>query len=505
VTLQLAFIGLVMVAASLGSFYATEHFAAFNIVNIVGGSLALLAALILAVRSLRSVSGPYARGVILRGASWIVLAALCGAGLERAANRADIRYDWTFERRFEISPATLKACNEAGPGLRATLYYSDGDPRTRRTRHLLDSLARSCELEVRSRILDHESADADTFEIASSNSVVLQLGESFETVQRSTEGAIYEALYRLRSVDGGKLVALRGEGEGDLERGGDRGFSGLFAALTTEGYEIHSLVTSAMDEVPDGTLAVLALSPQRAIRSEGIDALRRYLERGGRLVALLEPGVDSGLEGLLAEYGITSPNAVLIDPASGSVEATVKGLNPIAYNYSTHPVTHGLDRNRMTFFAGARSFTLRKLRVGDKIEGVVLASPRSWLNPDLSILERRSGRPEPDGAREDYFPLVVTGRYPREAGETRIVAFGDSDFASNRYLRAVYNLDLILNAVHWAAEREPEITTRPKAGAPLHFPLPIADSLRTLYGVGILVPEILLILGGTIWLSRRSA
>jgi ABC-type uncharacterized transport system involved in gliding motility auxiliary subunit len=121
------------------------------------------------------------------------------------------------------------------------------------------------------------------------------------------------------------------------------------------------------------------------------------------------------------------------------------------------------------------------------------------------VLTRRSGRAEPNGARQDYFPLVVTGKYRRTAGETRIVAFGDSDFSSNRYLRSVYNLDLVLNAVHWATERESEITLRPKAGAPLHFPLPIANSLRALYGVGILVPELLLIGGGLVWLRRRSA
>jgi ABC-type uncharacterized transport system involved in gliding motility auxiliary subunit len=148
---------------------------------------------------------------------------------------------------------------------------------------------------------------------------------------------------------------------------------------------------------------------------------------------------------------------------------------------------------------------MRKAQPNDRLTSVVLASPKSWISEDLTLLQLHSGEPEAGSARTDYYPLVVTGKYQREAGETRIVAFGDSDFATNRYLRAVYNLDLILNAVHWVAERETEITIRPKAGAPLHFPLPIADSLRTLYSVGLLVPELLLVAGGLVWLRRRAA
>ena len=56
--------------------------------------------------------------------------------------------------------------------------------------------------------------------------------------------------------------------------------------------------------------------------------------------------------------------------------------------------------------------------------------------------------------------------------------FGDSDFASNRYLRALYNLDLVLNAVHWALEREPEITLRPKLRDAVQFPLPMQKTAR---------------------------
>ena len=94
-----------------------------------------------------------------------------------------------------------------------------------------------------------------------------------------------------------------------------------------------------------------------------------------------------------------------------------------------------------------------------------------------------------------------------EAGTTRIVAFDDTEFASNRCLRALYNLDLVLNAVHWVTERETPIMLRVKGGGRElnQLPVPLETSLQALYGVGPVVPEPLLLAAGWAWLRLRSA
>jgi hypothetical protein len=503
-TLQLAYVGLAMVATGLASYYAIDLAATFVLINLIGGAIALAAAGVLALQKLRLASSPDSLRAIGLGGSRIALALIAGVGLEYAADRSGVHFDWTLDRDFEITPSTVEACTAAGAGLRATLFYAAGDPRIRKTRALLETLERSCSVQLNSRSLERAAAEIDRFAIGSSNSVVFELGPKFETVERPSEGAIYAALRRLRPTSGGVLVVLRGEGEGDIERVDDAGYSHLLEALTDEGYPVRAVVTATMGEIPIEAQAVVALGPRRQIQPEAIGALRRYLETGGGLVALIEPGHQTGLEELLSEYGLTSPNAVIIDPASGTRDARTDGIDPIGSHYNTHAITRGLDANRVTFFRGARSFELRKAQPDDRIQGIVLASPQSWLSEDLSLLDRRSGHPDPGSARRDYHPLAVSGRYQREVGETRIVAFGDSDFCSNRHLRAVYNLDLILNAIHWATQRETEIAIRPKAAPPSHFPLPIANSLRTFYGVGLLIPELLLITGGLIWLRNKN-
>jgi hypothetical protein len=165
---------------------------------------------------------------------------------------------------------------------------------------------------------------------------------------------------------------------------------------------------------------------------------------------------------------------VIVDPASGRSRER-SGVGPIAY-HETHPLARGLTPERMTFFAGARPLALHNTGSGDSVRRVVLASPRSWVTQDLAVLSRRGAALAPGSATQDYHTIAAAGRYPRAQGETRIVVIGDSDFASNRHLRSLYNLDLVLNAVHWAVERESEITLRPKLSTPKQFPLPIQNT-----------------------------
>ncbi len=504
---ELALGGLIAIAFGMGSYYATDHFGVFNYANVILGGLALTVAAVRALFRVRGAGAPAFRRVLGRGLLSILAAALLGTALERAAYHSGIQFDWSFEGKFALSDATATALGDLPCELSATLYYDDFDPRNRSTRLLLRTMGQAGGLVFDERRLDDHPDDEDRYAIGSSNTVVFHCGDEYQTVERPTEGAIYEALYSFRSFDTRTLYLTRGAGEGDFERTDAVGFSGLAQALITEGYRLRQLVTASVTEIPEEADAVILVAPARPLRGETIEALERYLEGGGRMVVFIEPGRESGVEELLARWGIRSANSVLIDPASGPVDGDAPGVNPIAFSYaSSHPVASGLNASRMTFFRGARSFELRKPRPSDKLAGVVFASPRSWLQTDFSVLSSKVEPERPAAAVEDYHPIVVAAAFPREQGQARIVAFGDSDFASNRHLRTLYNLDLVLNAIHWALEREPDITLRPKTSVGgMQFPLPIASTLQMFQGLGLLLPELLLIAAAALWLRRRSA
>ncbi|MBW2394668.1 MAG: Gldg family protein [Deltaproteobacteria bacterium] len=504
--------GLVMLAFGAAAISGSRESTWFSQVNLIGGALLLAGALIHAISRARTAGAPAFRKPTLIAIGRVILALIAAFALERAANWSGVQLDWSFENKYEVAEALQVALDDLCEDyqLTAGLYFDSQDPRIRSTRVLLRTLGNVSCLEFDERNIDDHPEDEDRYAIGSSNTVVLvvrQNGqERYETVERPTQGALFEALFRLRQLQSGTVYVARGAGEGDFSDVGETGYSGLTAALQTEGYVVKEFVSAAAREIPADADVVLWVRPERRLPEPTLAALRRYLEKGGRLVAMLEPGVEGGLESVLEEWGLESIPGLVVDPASSELEGVAKGLAPLVYRYSpSHPVGRGLGGNRMTFFKGVGSFNLRKPQIGDRIRGIAFASPRSWITPDVEALRHSKAPAEPPDANRDYWPLVVTGSYMREARETRIVAFGDADIASNHYLRALYNLDLVVNAIHWAAEQTPRLTIRPKEGisGKMQFPLALQNTLTMYQSLGLLLPELLLLTAALLWARTR--
>lgn len=504
----IALAGAIALLFGLGSYQVTGEWSPFGRINLLVGALVLLGAALASLRRARGFGTPVARRLLLRRALGLLAIAAAGFALERAAWRADLRTDWTLDQRYVLSPATLEALDELPGDLRATLYYDAEDPRVRGTRVLLSSFASTGEITVRERLLDDAPDAADRFGIASSNSVVLETGGRFETVGRPSEGTIWEALELLRGREGREIVYFsRGAGDGDLTRADERGYSGLAAALATEGYRVRDLILAATDRIPEDAAALLVIAPERSLRAESLELIDRYLQAGGGLLAFLEPGSTSGLETLLATWGLDAPDGVVVDPASGPVEGGAPGVHPLAYSYAEHPITNPLGANRMTFFLRARPVeAARKPEPQDKLRSIVFTSPRAWLSQDLATIARGLPPRDGDAQQTGRFALVSTGLYPRAQGEARIAAFGDAGIASNGYLRTLYNLDLVMNSVHWVARRQAGAPTRrPNVLTEIQQPLTPQQTLAMFYGVGLLLPQVLLIAAALTWARRRSA
>jgi hypothetical protein len=504
---ELALAGLVAIAFGLGAYYATDELGRFTVANLVVGALLVVVALVGGSRRIRrGLGAPASRRVLVPRLLAIAGALVAAVALERAAAWSKIQFDLTSARQFEISSATRAALAELPETLQATLYYDDGDPRVRHTRVLLDTIARAGDVRVRQRLMDDAMPEVEQFDLAASNSIVLELGDRFEIVERPTEGTFLEGLLRLRRDATGILYVARGEGEGNFRSSRELGFSGLATALQLHGYRLRDLVLASVDAIPQDASAVLIVAPRRALRPESISALADYLSRGGSLVALLEPGPPTQLEALLGEFGFELPDGLVIDPASGPVAGAHPGVNPLVESYADHPVTRGLDATRMTLFLTARPVAaVRKPERDDMLRDLVFTSPSSWLANNVDAVLRGFAPERGDHEPERRHQLVASGRYPRGDVEARIVVFGDSDFATNQFLRALYNMDLALNAVKWATHRDVETTLLPKPWTPDQRPLTPQQTLEMLYAVGLLLPELLLIGGGVIWLRRRSA
>ena len=87
--------------------------------------------------------------------------------------------------------------------------------------------------------------------------------------------------------------------------------------------------------------------------------------------------------------------------------------------------------------------------------------------------------------------------------EARVVAFGDSDFASNAALGVQGNKDLFLNSLNWLAQQENLIAIRPRDPEDRRITLTADQQRRIFYLTVLIVPGLILLAGVQTWWRRR--
>ena len=88
--------------------------------------------------------------------------------------------------------------------------------------------------------------------------------------------------------------------------------------------------------------------------------------------------------------------------------------------------------------------------------------------------------------------------------ETRLVAFGDSDFASNSTAGLSGNRDLFMNTVNWLAQQEGLIAIRPREASDRRVTLTGRQQTGVLYLALLVIPGLVLAAGIFAWSRRRA-
>jgi hypothetical protein len=284
--------------------------------------------------------------------------------------------------------------------------------------------------------------------------------------------------------------------------GGTDGLSDLKGRLERANYEVKELkfVPGGPQKVPADASLVVVVRPTSTLSKEAQQALRDYMsaadaKKRGKLVVLLDvvaPGgtmVQTGLEGLLAEYSVQVGNdrivsARAVDNEREATEVQVlpggQGRNPIAQALIRGPLATPLYWNDVRTvrpqpanpnFPGAGRF---------QAEAVLVVSPNYyvWAETDLAVnptarvaslmrpdripdLERKLSQvplPVAVAVSEGGGPPPIPGHPPlSQDSQPRLVVFGDADWVGNRALQDRRFGDLyakvFLSSLSWLRDR----------------------------------------------------
>ena len=103
---------------------------------------------------------------------------------------------------------------------------------------------------------------------------------------------------------------------------------------------------------------------------------------------------------------------------------------------------------------------------------------------------------------------AATPEKPEEAAdapkpESRVVVFGDSDFASNATVSAAGNRDLFMNTVGWLSQQENLISVRPKEPDDRRLTMTAAQQTNINWLALLGIPGIIFGAGILSWWRRR--
>ncbi len=216
---------------------------------------------------------------------------------------------------------------------------------------------------------------------------------------------------------------------------------------------------------------------------------------------MLDPPPATSLPALLDRWSLDAGENFVVD-ASGVGRLLGAGPEiPLVSQYGTHAITERF--NVMTFFPLARSIApAEEVEGGLNVTDLLTTSAQSWGESDLDNTEAGFD-PEQDLGGPVTIGVVITKNLD-ENEKTRLVVFGDSDFASNSFFGQAGNGNLFLNTVSWLAEDESFISVRPKVPEDRRLTLTQSQGRITFYISLVLLPLSIVAAGISVWMKRRS-
>jgi ABC-type uncharacterized transport system involved in gliding motility auxiliary subunit len=424
------------------------------------------------------------------------------------ANRHNKTYDSTANKRFSLSDQTEKVVKNLKQDVR--IKYFDKTSEFGRARDLLDRYNNlSPKLAVDYIDPDKKPQLAKAEAVRNYGTIYVETGRKREEAKSLSEEEITGAL--IRALKGGErnVCFVTGSGEHGLEDSGRTGYSSLKETLEKNNYRTRTISLLEKPEVPKDCTTLVVGGPKHDYVEPAANAIKAYVEGGGRALIMLDPPVQLGREEtsenpalvkVIDSWGITLNKDLVLDTSGIGQLFGLSEVVPLVTNYETHAIVREM-KEVATAFPITRSLETKS---ADKAtaEKLLSTSSNSFATGNLSSPEIRIN---PAKDKKGPFTLAAAGTYSAgQAGQQgRFVVVGCSGWAANNILRFNGNRDLFLNMMNWLSSDEDLISIRPKEPEDRRLNMTRRQMNSIFYSSVIGIPLIIIAAGLSVWWRRR--
>jgi ABC-type uncharacterized transport system involved in gliding motility auxiliary subunit len=423
------------------------------------------------------------------------------------ANRYNKSYDSTANKRYSLSDQTAKIVK----GLKqdAAITYYDRQSGFQSAKDLLDRYS-TLSSRVRVQYIDVEKNPqvARAAGVTKLGTSFVEIGPKKEEAKSVTESEITGAIIRDLKTTARTVCFVSGSGEHQIDDTQRNGFSRLKDILAKDQYASKSISLLEKAEIPSDCTVVVIAGPQSEYVQPAVDAIKKYVEQGGRALIMLDAPLKIGrptadntaLTEVLQSWGVSMDKNLLLDL---SPVGQLMGLGPeiaLVSTYDSHPIVDAM-KGTATGFPLSRSMTIKNT---DKtnVQKLFESSASSLATAKLD-----SPNVNPSDPKNQKGPLTIgaAGSYTtgKENSEGRFVVIGSSSWAANSFITFNGNSDLASNALNWLASDEDLISIRPKEQENRTVNMTRAQFNWVRLSSQFLLPGALLLAGVSVWWRRR--
>lgn len=413
-----------------------------------------------------------------------------------------VRWDWTAAARNTLTEPSRTLLQRLDEPIDITAYVREEPVIRQSILQLLERYQRyKPDVSLRFVNPDLVPDEVRARNISAEGEMVVRYGDREEHAKQATEEAVTSALEKLARADTRWITYTQGRGERDLLGEASYDLGKLGAQLKRQGFKLHALAESG--EIPHEA-AVLVLSPGRQDPAPGrVDAILRYLDAGGNLLWLAEPGAPHDLDAVARTLGIVFEPGVVVDPTTQVLGIAHPAFVPVSA-YPAHPITAGIETVSVYPHAAGIAWNQPP---GWQTRGILSTGLRAWSETgDLAGELRFDDGSDVSGPLD--LGIAMQRTLPPRGGaqaekQQRVIVVGDGDFLSNAYLGSGANLHLGLNMFNWLAEDETLIDIPARSAPDLAFDVSRTTAGLIRFSLAFVLPAMLLGIGFFIWQRRR--
>lgn len=450
---------------------------------------------------------------------FLLLFISCLGMLAWISNHYTYQFDLTANKRHSLSANSIELLNKLDKEVSVHAYTTDKVTR-KAIKEIIDRYRRiktDFKLQLLNPDIDITQAQQDGIVMNKPFAFVVYYDSRMEHIDSLSEQAISNALLRLNRQNNQQTVFLTGHGERDINGNDNRAYATLKQQLTEQGFNV-STVNLLEKPLPASTKLLVIAAPASDYLAGEITQLENFINEGGNLLWLVDPGDLHKLDSLSSSLDLQFLNGVIVDNNT-QLRQTLNIEHPAIIpvtEYFPHDITSTIRYNSLFPLARGISPISKELASSNWRQTALFNSyGKSWSESSglteemifdsstgdiagpvtIAVALQRAITPDSDNHSTQPKPQTRT---------QRVVVVGDSDFLADAYIGAGANLNLGLNIFNWLIGDDDLISIEVKASADTKLELNDLQISFIGFGFFLILPMLLLIIGFSIWYKRKN-